>query len=144
MRRPSRRALREAIEKTSGVVVALARNYEVSRKTIYTWLDHYELHDAMRDARDDVTDIAEANIIRQIRAGEVSISQWYLTNSRSGRNRGYGRRTELTGADGQPLFIPPEVQEAMRKLDLDMSEVNREFNNMILAAAANMEKVDAE
>lgn len=128
MKRPGQKALRETIERAGGVIAAVARFYQVERQTVYNWLDHYDMHDAIRDARDDIIDVAEANMFRAVQAGDLDISKFVLT--RLGRARGWGNSVEVTG-----VVIPDEIVRLVETMGGDASSIVREFEALIRAQA---------
>lgn len=128
MKRPGRKSLRDTIDKAGGIIAAVARHYEVERQTVYRWLDYYGMHDAIRDARDDIIDIAEANLFRAVRSGDTDVSKFVLT--RLGRGRGWGNSVEVSG-----VMIPPEIVRMVEELGGDATSIVREFEAMIRAQA---------
>jgi len=53
-----------------------------------------------------------------------------------GKDEGFTERTEVTGADGAGLLdLSPETVKLIESMGLDMSEVARQFEAMVKAAA---------
>lgn len=124
MRRPNRKSLREVVERSSGVVAAVARHYDVTRQTVYSWLDYYDLRNSLQDARDDVLDIAEANIFRAVRAGDLETSKWVLP--RLGRQRGWGTNVEVSG-----VTISHETMKLIEGMGWNAQTVVEEFESLV-------------
>jgi hypothetical protein len=98
--------LKKAIASTYGNVWRMASELDVERSTIYRRIEQSEeLQEALKEAREVLTDIAESELAKRIIAGEMPAIALHLKASREGRNRGYGERTEMTGADGGPITI---------------------------------------
>ena len=63
--------------------------------------------DGVRAKRSELVDLAEMSLRRGIMAGEA----WAvaLTLKTLGKDDGYTERTEITGADGEPLHIIMDI-----------------------------------
>lgn len=89
----------KALRKTKGMISLAADELKCDRKTIY---NHVKRSAAVRDALEETRgrnlDVAESKLLAAIDAGELAAIFYYL--SRIGRERGYGDRSELTGANG--------------------------------------------
>ena len=80
--------VREAIWKRAGVIAHAARALGVTRQALYKYLRaHPDLAEALHEARETFLDIAEGNILRGIRAGDLKLSQLYLMTK--GKSRGW-------------------------------------------------------
>lgn len=92
----------EALEKSLGVVTTAAKAIGISRETHYEWMRTDTDYKAKVDTLADVAlDFAESQLHKQILAGEVTSTIFYLKTK--GKQRGYVERQELTGADGGPI-----------------------------------------
>lgn len=107
MAKPSAAELVEQIEHAKGNVSAIARAYKVSRTTVYNWIGAYATaQQALKEQRETVVDMAESVLFkRAINDQELSAIYYILNNMREAKERGWGPRTEITGADGAPLQI---------------------------------------
>lgn len=86
----------EAVEKSNGLVSAVAKNLECDWSTARKYIDRYpEVQEKFQASREIVTDAAESNIIGLIRAGEPEASKWWL--NRIGKKRGFVTKTEFSG-----------------------------------------------
>ena len=100
--------LMAAIAKSHGIRANVAKQLNRDTLTVRKYIEKYgeEAEQAMRQAADAVTDIAEDRLIQQIKAGERWAIKFWL--STRGKHRGFTERQEITGADGESLDI--EVQ----------------------------------
>lgn len=91
--------LAEALRKNIGNVSAAAAALGVTEGAIYQRLrNHPELASIQADAKERVTDMAKARVLKRIERDDwPAINLWLTTQA------GWTRRTELTGADGAPL-----------------------------------------
>ena len=82
-----------AIHATLGLLTKTAKRLNCSRTTLYRYQEKYqEVRDAIRDAREMLTDQAELNVIEAINAKDLETSKWYL--ARMGRDRGFGDKVD--------------------------------------------------
>jgi len=77
-----------------------------SHQTIRDWRDAYPwFSEGIRQITRVIFDDIEANVFSRARKGEHFPSERFLLlNHPEGRRRGYVKRSELTGRDGQDLF----------------------------------------
>jgi hypothetical protein len=100
--------LLKAIQDADGNLSAVARAVHCSRSTVYRRIEKSpELQTAVEEAQEALTDEAESQLATAIRAGNMTAIIFHLQGSKSGRNRGYGSKsqTEVTGPNGGPLKI---------------------------------------
>jgi hypothetical protein len=98
--------IKEAIANADGVIAEAARTLGVSRMTIYRRIEESDdLRAAVEDAREELTDIAERELGKAIRAGNMTAIIFHLKGSPNGRRRGYSERVEMTGPDGGPMVV---------------------------------------
>jgi hypothetical protein len=77
-----------------------------TRQNIQHWVSkHPTLLDAVNQCVEEIKDLAESALIANIRKGDTAAIKFYLETK--GKDRGYVRRYNLTGAEGQPLTRPP-------------------------------------
>ncbi|MES0071910.1 helix-turn-helix domain-containing protein [Mesorhizobium sp. M0058] len=85
-----------------GIKTAAAEKLNVSRRTLYNFLDeHPEVKEAAAEIDEELLDIAEGRVVQAISAGEMQTVRWYL--EMKGKGRGFVRRVENTGKDGGPV-----------------------------------------
>lgn len=98
----NKKAMIDALEKSLGIVTTACKLVGISRETHYRWTREDEAYKtAVDDIGDIALDFAESQLHKQIKDGEVSSTIFYLKTK--GKKRGYVERSELTGADGEPL-----------------------------------------
>ena len=94
----------EAIHKSGGLLTAAADGLGVSRGAIYDAAKrHPEIQQAIEDARDRTTDMAESKLAQKIAEGDNTAIIFYLKTQ--GKKRGYVERQEVTGAEGGELTV---------------------------------------
>ena len=94
----------EAIEHSNGLLAAAARELGISRRTVYNYVTKYPtIAKALEDARETNLDYAEGQLMKAVKAGNVTAIMFLLKTV--GKSRGYVDRQEVTGADGGPLSI---------------------------------------
>ena len=100
--------VRTALEATGGIKSLAAAQLRCAPNTLKGYLDrHPSLASALEEIKDANLDIAEAELLKQIHAGNMTAIIFYLKTK--GRERGYAERRELTGPDGGPLEMRGEV-----------------------------------
>lgn len=93
-----------AIPGTGGIISDIAHKAGCNWNTVQNYIRrHPTVRRAYEEERERVLDIAEAEVLKSIRAGDMDTIKWYLLLK--GQSRGYIRhqRQEITGADGGPL-----------------------------------------
>lgn len=99
----------EAIRNARGFVSVAARQLGVTRKAVYNAINKYDsVREAVTDARENMTDLAEGKLVEQINEGNTTAIIFYLKTQ--GKQRGYVERHELTGAGGGPITINVEYK----------------------------------
>lgn len=94
----------EAIKGTGGIKTKIAERLDVSRWTVDNYIDRWQsVAAAYAEETEAVIDMAEDNLITEIRNGNFNAMRYYL--STKGKHRGYTERQEITGADGGKLTI---------------------------------------
>lgn len=83
----------EDVHALNGNVAAIAKKYNVSRRTVLRFADrHPEVNDALYEAREAMLDMAESSLYRRVLAGESWAVCFFLKTQ--GRKRGYIERGE--------------------------------------------------
>lgn len=127
---PGKRGLRKLIKKTGGTVSQMAKDQNVSRQTIYNWLDHYDMRDDLDKERTNIVMLAEDNIYDSLIAGDVGTSQWVL--ERKGRHLGWNKQVEISGVLGQ-MNLSAEQMAILEAAGYNVSEVVQQFISMLQA-----------
>ena len=77
-----------------------------TRQNIQHWIrKHPKLAETVREAAEEIKDLAETALIENIRNGDTNAIKFYLETK--AWDRGYARQHNLTGAKGQPLTASP-------------------------------------
>ena len=99
-----KKAMIEALERSLGVVTSACKSVGISRETHYRWTredDQYKKR--VLELENVALDYAETQLHKQIKGGNTSATIFYLKTK--GKNRGYVERTEITGADQEPIVV---------------------------------------
>lgn len=82
------------IEKHKGNLSAVARAMRCARKTVHNYVnEHPEVADALKDAREEMTDIAESKLLLAIKRGDAWAVCFYLKTQ--GKSRGYIEKSQV-------------------------------------------------
>ena len=93
------------LRKLDGNIGKAARKARVKggRQTIIRWREKFPWFDEeMEEILDQLFDDIESFVARKSKKN-LTAARLMLLHHRKGRERGYGKRTELTGKDGAPL-----------------------------------------
>lgn len=94
----------DAILAAEGNLSAAARALDCSRMTVHRYVNDYStVKDAYHDAVETKIDHVESKLHENIDKGSVTAQMYYL--STKGKHRGYVKRQEMTGADGEDIQV---------------------------------------
>lgn len=83
----------QAITEAQGLISVAARRLGVNRSTIYSAINrHPTVAEALQDARERTTDLAEGKLYGKINDGDITAIIFYLKTQ--GKSRGYIERQE--------------------------------------------------
>lgn len=83
-----------------------------TRQNIQHWVQkHSTLTETVRESLEEIKDLAETALIENIRNGDTNAIRFYLETK--GKDRSYVRQYKVTGAEGQPLMVPPPQVEVV-------------------------------
>jgi hypothetical protein len=88
--------------KAFGNLSTAARSLQVDRVTLYKWIEHEGLEQAVIEGRNTRLDFVESKLDQKIDSGDTTAIIFFLKTQ--GKSRGYVERQEVTGADGKKLF----------------------------------------
>jgi len=129
-----KREVRDAIAAENGVIAAIAARLAVTRQTVYSYLDKFDLWGEIEAGRDRIYKLAQRNVSNAVEEGDLDTSKWVV--SRLGKNDGWAQRSELTGADGAALVLSPDTAAAMQRLNLTPEQLAGIVEEMVQAEAA--------
>jgi hypothetical protein len=94
----------QAINDASGLITVAARRLNVDRTAIYKARQkHPQIAQAIEDARERMTDLAEGKLYSKINEGDMTAIIFYLKTQ--GKKRGYVERQEIEAQVTQGRFI---------------------------------------
>ena len=100
------KALEKAIAEHRGNITRVAQAVKLSRQGVYKRIEASPvLQEAMAEARETLIDLVEDGLYELALAGDRTAQIAVLNNHPVSRQRGWGQRLELTGANGGPLRI---------------------------------------
>lgn len=106
-----------AINGSKGIVSVVANKLGCAWSTAKIYIDqHEETKQALSDENETILDFAESKLYKRIDSEDMTAIKFLLATK--GKRRGYTERTELTGADGDPIRY-----ESQDKLDKALSKM---------------------
>ena len=100
------KALEKAIAEHRGNITRVALAVELSRKSVYARINASPaLQEAMAEARETLIDLVEGGLYDAAVGGNLTAQIAVLNNHPVSRQRGWGQRMELTGANGGPVQV---------------------------------------
>jgi hypothetical protein len=134
-KRYSRKAITEAIKGSRGIKTAICARLTCSRQTLDNYLARYpELVALVENERESIIDLAETKLLKALQGDDMRAILFVLETM--GKGRGWSKRTEVTGADGAPLGLPPDVLDMMRKMGVTPEEMVQQIAELMRAEAA--------
>lgn len=128
-------SFREAIKSSNGIKSEVARKLKCSRQTVDNYLTKYpELQTELVHSREALIDLAESKLVKLVKKDNLTAILFTLETI--GKNRGWTKRTEVTGADGENILkLPPELMDALKGMGLNAADVLREFTALVMGNA---------
>jgi transposase-like protein len=130
-KKPGKANLRKAIDDSGGVIGDIAKHFDVTRRTIYRWLDHYEMRGVLDAARADMRVVAK-DVMYQTLVSEpdpdddkakdrqVKVAQFTLN---------------YMGSDGEFITVSPDVMRLLPLIGMTVESASSLFEEMIREAA---------
>jgi len=85
----------KALEKNLGIVTNAIKMADIGRTQYYTWLkEDPEFADKVKELDNLALDFAESSLMKQIKEGNHSSTQFLLKHK--GKSRGYGDKLDIT------------------------------------------------
>ena len=128
--------VRKAIYACYGIKTDIARRLKVVRQTLDNYLTEWPelLHD-LKQAKEGLLDEAETALAKRVKKGDTRAIIFALETL--GRDRGYQKRTEITGANGRPVLeLSPELSMLMAEIGVSGSDIIRTLTEELRAARA--------
>ena len=93
-----------AIPDSGGFITSIAKRVGCTRQTVYNGMARYPtVKQAVADEKDQLKDMVENELLRQIKDGNTTAAIFYLKTQ--AKDRGYVERQEFTGKDGDKLTV---------------------------------------
>ncbi len=134
----SRQAVRRAIvgdpetkmASSRGVKSTICARLMCSRQTLDNYLEKYpELQKLVNDERETIVDLAENKLLAALNRDDMRAILFVLETM--GKGRGWSKRTEVTGADGAPFGLSPDVIELLRAMGVEPTQAVKEFETLV-------------
>jgi len=114
----------ESIKQTQGLLTLAARKAGVTYWTLWDYGRRYpEVRQAIDEAKESVLDFAEGKLYEQIKDGNIAAIIFFLKTR--GKERGFIERSEITGAEGEPLLNVNVMSDETKQ---DIAEVISRFS----------------
>lgn len=113
----------KATNKSGGIIQVIADRLSVTRKAVYDYLKaHDYANKAFQEAREQLTDMAEAQLVNKIQAGDNWAIGFRLKTI--GKDRGYVEKTEvsLKGELAVGVLSSVESDELLELLEEEKNE----------------------
>lgn len=120
-----------AIGNSYGVVKIVCSRLKIAWGTFNSMRQRYrQIQDAMHAEEESLKDLVEVKLIEKIKQGNLTaLIYWSKCKM---KDRGYVERTELTGADGQP--IATTLSDRLRQVVEDEKRERAQVLRMVRAA----------
>lgn len=108
----------EALRQAAGIKAVAAQLLQVSRQTLYTFLnEHPDIGQELQQIEDEFSDLVEQKLFQAIRDGSERSIHFYLQTK--AKQRGYTTRVEQTGAGGGPIehHVEPSADDMLSMLE---------------------------
>lgn len=107
------KALEKAIAEHRGNITRVAQAVGLSRKSVYNRIEASPaLQAAVQEAREALIDLVEGGLYDAAVRGSLTAQIAVLNNHPVSRQRGWGQRMELTGANGGPVVVKVEYVDS--------------------------------
>jgi hypothetical protein len=108
----------EALRKSAGLLTVASKRLGCHRDTLAAFIaESPELQAVRREIDDEIADLAENQLLRAIRNGDLKAICFFLRTKC--RDRGYSERTEIVGANGGPVEVEVSDPKAILAERLD-------------------------
>ncbi len=120
----------EAIEGCAGIVQTVANRLECTWDTAERWINKWEdTRTAMKNENEKVLDMAEGQVLKAVKGGDLQTAKWLL--SRKGKARGWGEDNSLKLANDDPLKVdisgePMSAEDLAGSADIEVTGGDKE------------------
>lgn len=111
-----------AIKNTGGVIRQIAKKLKCSRNLTLSMIENNEvLLKALKDERENISDISEEQIITGISHGDTNLAKWWL--SKMAKDRGFGEEAPIVNVTTQTVNNTDAIKQNLDKLSLEEREM---------------------
>ena len=87
---------KKAVDGSRGIVTVIARRMNVSRKAVYKYINRTDnARELIENEKEKIIDLTENQLMKRLNNNDWKAIRMILTQSKRGRQRGYGKRLEL-------------------------------------------------
>lgn len=122
--------LRQVLIECGGVVAEVADSFGVTRQTVYNWIQKFELGDILEDAREGVYAMAQDNIFKAVKGGDLDMSKFVLTHMPTRSQKRWSSKHDVS-ATNVSLPISEETKRRLDALGIGVDDILRELEQMI-------------
>lgn len=89
-------SFKKALKGSGGIQSKIAAKLDVTRGAVSIFISkNKKMKKLLEEEAEKIIDMAESNVFKDIADGNVDTSKWKLTNSKRGKERGYGFKQEI-------------------------------------------------
>lgn len=137
----------EAIQANGGWLSVTAKALHIPLRTLeYIICEKYpSLQDTVMECTEMYNDLAESQVVKSIKRGELDACKYWLNNK--GKGRGWNKKTDVAGDIDAPIIfnIVPATPAAQAQLqkpkEIEVKEVGKKSLSERLEEGMNKEKV---
>ncbi|MDX2078573.1 MAG: hypothetical protein SFZ02_19230 [bacterium] len=127
---------RMAVEKSRGIKAEIARLLNCSYNTVTNYLNRESNDDVLalfKSQREVIKDTLETKFMQLVDEGNEKAILFGLETI--AKDRGWTKRTEITGADGEAIRFSADVMAILKAQGLSPADVQAEFEKSVRALA---------
>lgn len=119
-----------AILESKGIKSNIQKRLNCAYNTVNNYLNkHRDLMELFKAQREEIKDTLESKFMEAVEAGEIRAIIFGLETI--AKDRGWTKRTEITGADGGAIRLSADVFEMLKKHGVSLADVQAEFEQMV-------------
>ena len=113
-----------AIKESKGLLTLAAKKAGIKYWTVWKYSQDFpDVKKAVNEAKEEILDFTEGKLYEQINQGNIAAIIFFLKTK--GKGRGFIERSEITGAEGEPLL---HVSVMSNQTKQDISDVLSRFS----------------